>query len=84
MRTFFWRLERWYTETSSFHLPFDEVAITLHDMSNLLHLSIIDRFYCPLTVVDVDMAIDVIVELLALIVILLPVRQKPVGGTLQV
>jgi hypothetical protein len=31
--------ERWHEETSSFHLPFGEMTVTLNDVSCLLHLT---------------------------------------------
>ncbi|XP_024626843.1 protein MAIN-LIKE 1-like [Medicago truncatula] len=33
-------VERWYEETSSFHLPFGEMTITLDDVASLLHIPI--------------------------------------------
>jgi len=33
-------VDRWHKETSSFHLPFGEMAVTLDDVSCLLHLPI--------------------------------------------
>ncbi|KAK2413514.1 protein MAIN-LIKE [Trifolium repens] len=36
--------ERWHPETSSFHLPVGELAITLDDVQCLLHLSIKGKF----------------------------------------
>lgn len=33
-------VERWHTDTSSFHLPLGEMSITLDNVSCLLHLSI--------------------------------------------
>jgi len=33
-------VERWHEETSSFHLPFGEMTVTLDDVSCLLHLPI--------------------------------------------
>ncbi|KAI5400271.1 hypothetical protein KIW84_065256 [Lathyrus oleraceus] len=36
-------MERWYTETSSFHLHSGEMSITLDDVSYLLHLSIREK-----------------------------------------
>ncbi|XP_028186378.1 protein MAIN-LIKE 1-like [Glycine soja] len=33
-------VERWHRETSSFHLPVEEVTITLDDVSSLLHILI--------------------------------------------
>jgi len=35
--------ERWYTETSSFHLPVGKMTITMDDLSNLLNLPIDGR-----------------------------------------
>ncbi|XP_057428213.1 protein MAIN-LIKE 1-like [Lotus japonicus] len=39
--------ERWHEETSSFHMPFGEMTITLDDVSALLHLPMGSRFYTP-------------------------------------
>jgi len=36
-------VERWHEETSSFHLPFGEMTVTLDDVACLLHLPIDDR-----------------------------------------
>lgn len=36
-------MERWHSETSSFHLPLDEMSITFDNVSCLLHLSIRGR-----------------------------------------
>lgn len=36
-------MERWHSETSSFHFPLGEMSITLDDFSCLLHLSIKGR-----------------------------------------
>jgi len=33
-------VERWHEETSSFHLPFGEMTVTLDDVAYLLHLPI--------------------------------------------
>ena len=33
-------MERWHEETSSFHLPFGEMTITLDDVASLLHIAI--------------------------------------------
>ncbi|MCI35110.1 serine/threonine-protein phosphatase 7 long form-like protein, partial [Trifolium medium] len=33
-------VERWHEETSSFHLPSEEITVTLQDVSCLLHLPI--------------------------------------------
>ncbi|KAI5416315.1 hypothetical protein KIW84_041389 [Lathyrus oleraceus] len=37
-------VEKWHTETLSFHLPLSEMSITLDDVSYLLHLSIRGNF----------------------------------------
>ncbi|CAK8536571.1 unnamed protein product [Lathyrus sativus] len=39
--------ERWHLETSSFHMPFGEMTITLDDVSCLLHLPIREVFWSP-------------------------------------
>ncbi|KAL5184533.1 Protein MAIN-LIKE 1 [Glycine soja] len=56
-------VERWHRETSSFHLPVGELAITLDDASSLLHLPIIVDFHAfePL---HVDDAVQMLVDLL--------------------
>ncbi|CAL5191151.1 unnamed protein product [Lathyrus oleraceus] len=38
-------VERWHKETSSFHLPFGEMTITLNDASSPFHLPICSRFF---------------------------------------
>nr|XP_004487257.2 protein MAIN-LIKE 1-like [Cicer arietinum] len=40
-------VERWHSETSSFHMPFGEMTITLDDVANLLGLPIRGEFYSP-------------------------------------
>ncbi|CAK8534695.1 unnamed protein product [Lathyrus sativus] len=40
-------VERWHLETSSFHMPFGEMTITLDDVSCLLHLPIRGVFWSP-------------------------------------
>ncbi|CAL5202584.1 unnamed protein product [Lathyrus oleraceus] len=37
-------VDRWHKETSSFHLPFGKITITLDDVSSLFHLPIVERF----------------------------------------
>ncbi|RZB59635.1 Protein MAIN-LIKE 1 [Glycine soja] len=56
-------VERWHRETSSFHLPVDELTITLDDVSSLLHLPVISDFHAfePL---HVDDAVQMLVDLL--------------------
>jgi len=56
-------VERWHKETSNFHLPVEELTITLDDVASLLHLPIIGAFYSfePL---HVDEAVLMLVELL--------------------
>ncbi|CAK8573992.1 unnamed protein product [Lathyrus sativus] len=39
--------ERWHLETSSFHMSFGEMTITLDDVSCLLHLPIRGVFWSP-------------------------------------
>ncbi|GAU48768.1 hypothetical protein TSUD_406110 [Trifolium subterraneum] len=39
--------ERWHPETSSFHMPFGEMTITLDDVACLLHIPVRGIFYTP-------------------------------------
>ncbi|KAL5127763.1 Protein MAIN-LIKE 2 [Glycine soja] len=55
--------ERWHKETSSFHLPVGEVTIALNDVASLLHLPIKGVFH-TLDALDVDQAVELLVELL--------------------
>lgn len=54
-------VERWHSDTMSFHLPFGEMTVTLHDISNLLHLPIMGRYPSAETV-SVDRAIELAME----------------------
>jgi len=54
-------VERWHAETNTFHLPIEEMTITLDDVSNLLHLPIVDQFYTQQTL-DTDATNDLLVE----------------------
>ena len=38
-------VERWHGETSSFHMPFGEMTITLDDVATLLHISPHGKFF---------------------------------------
>ncbi|KAI5423822.1 hypothetical protein KIW84_030151 [Lathyrus oleraceus] len=54
-------VERWHLETSSFHMPFGEMSITLDDVACLLHLPIRGIFWSPQDVteeLDVELAVD--------------------------
>nr|XP_012567343.1 protein MAIN-LIKE 2-like [Cicer arietinum] len=44
-------VERWHRETSSFHLPFREMTITLDDVATLLHISPHDYSWASATLV---------------------------------
>jgi len=37
-------VERWHEDTNSFHLPLEEMTITLDDVSSILHISIVGQF----------------------------------------
>ena len=58
-----WFVERWHRENSSFHLPMEEVTITLDDVASLLHLPIVSAFHIfqPL---QVDEKVLMLVDLL--------------------
>ena len=53
-------MERWHPETSSFHMPFGEMSITLDDVSCLLHLSIRGVFWSPQDVTE-EVVVDYLV-----------------------
>ncbi|GAU47881.1 hypothetical protein TSUD_404530 [Trifolium subterraneum] len=42
--------ERWHAETSSFHIPFGEMTITLDDVPCLLHILVRGVFHTPVSV----------------------------------
>ncbi|GAU45982.1 hypothetical protein TSUD_401220 [Trifolium subterraneum] len=42
--------ERWHPETSSFHMPFGEMTITLDDVACLLNIPVRGIFYTPVPV----------------------------------
>ncbi|GAU21804.1 hypothetical protein TSUD_176490 [Trifolium subterraneum] len=42
--------ERWHLESSSFHMPFGEMTITLDDVVCLLHIPVRGVFYTPVPV----------------------------------
>jgi len=54
-------VKRWHEETNSFHLPVDELTITLDDVSNLLHLPIIGQF-CTYPSLDAAATTDLLVD----------------------
>ncbi|KAI5401504.1 hypothetical protein KIW84_066105 [Lathyrus oleraceus] len=54
-------MERWHLETSSFHMPFGEMSITLDDVACILHLPIRGIFWSPQDVTEevaVELAVD--------------------------
>ncbi|XP_058760152.1 protein MAIN-LIKE 1-like [Vicia villosa] len=57
-------VERWHVETSSFHMPFGEMTITLDDVACLLHLPINGMFWYPDEHVTEQVAVDLGCELL--------------------
>ena len=56
-------VERWHSETSTFHLPVGELTITLDDVSSLLHLPISGTFH-SFHALYVDEAVFLLMELL--------------------
>ncbi|XP_058746752.1 protein MAIN-LIKE 1-like [Vicia villosa] len=57
-------VERWHVETSSFHMPFGDMTITLDDVACLLHLPINGMFWYPDEHVTEQVAVDLGCELL--------------------
>ncbi|KAI5417738.1 hypothetical protein KIW84_042377 [Lathyrus oleraceus] len=56
-------VERWHLETSSFHMSFGEMSITLDDVSCLLHLPIRGVFWSPQDVTE-EVAVELVVDYL--------------------
>ena len=59
--------ERWHTETGSFHLPVEEMTITLDDVYNLFHLPIQGRMMDHDAVVDRDHEINLMTMLFGML-----------------
>ncbi|KAK2358491.1 protein MAIN-LIKE [Trifolium repens] len=49
-------VEKWHPETSSFHMPFSEMTITLDDVACLLHIPIRGEFYTPRSLTEEEAA----------------------------
>lgn len=45
-------VERWHPKTSSFHMWYGEMSITLNDVSCLLHMPVRDLFWIPQNVIE--------------------------------
>ncbi|XP_058742289.1 protein MAIN-LIKE 1-like [Vicia villosa] len=58
-------VERWHIETSSFHMSFGEMTITLDDISCLLHLPIEGVLWYPDHVTE-DMALELDIQYLGI------------------
>ncbi|XP_050899328.1 protein MAIN-LIKE 1-like [Lathyrus oleraceus] len=56
-------VERWHLETSSFHMPFGEMSITLDDAACLLHLPIRGIFWSPQDVTE-ELVVELVVDYL--------------------
>ena len=56
-------VKKWHKEISSFHLPIEELTITLDDVTSLLHLPITSVFH-TFDAIDVEQVVDLLVELL--------------------
>ncbi|XP_028201717.1 protein MAIN-LIKE 1-like [Glycine soja] len=56
-------VERWHWETSNFHLPVEELTITLDDVSSLLHLPMVGDLH-DFQPLHVDDAIQMLMDLL--------------------
>jgi len=57
-------VERWHLETSSFHMPFGEMTITLYDVACLLHLLVRGEFYDQPSGLSEEGAARLVVDLL--------------------
>ncbi|KAH1209363.1 Protein MAIN-LIKE 1 [Glycine max] len=56
-------VERWHWETSNFHLPVEELTITLDDVSSLLHLPVVGDLH-DFQPLHVDDAVQMLMDLL--------------------
>jgi len=56
-------VERWHKETSSFHLPFVEMSVTLDDIFVLLYLPIVGEIFSN-EAIDFDAALQCVIDLL--------------------
>ncbi|XP_058769030.1 protein MAIN-LIKE 1-like [Vicia villosa] len=56
-------VERWHPETSSFHLPFREMTVTLDDVHSLFHIPIVGTFFTPVHR-DQTMAVHMVMDAL--------------------
>nr|XP_027187882.1 protein MAIN-LIKE 1-like [Cicer arietinum] len=56
-------VERWHRDTNSFHLPIEEMTITLDDVSSLLHIPITGAFF-SVNIFNKDDAAELLGELL--------------------
>jgi len=56
-------VERWHRETSSFHLPFGKMSVTLDDVFVLLHLPIIGELFIN-EALNYDVALECVINLL--------------------
>ena len=56
--------ERWQPETTTFHLPFGEMTITLDDVASILHIPVIGSMISFSPLLRVDDANALLVELL--------------------
>ena len=58
--------ERWYPETTTFHLPFGEMTITLDDVASILHIPVTGSMISLSQPLRVDDANALLVELLGI------------------
>ncbi|KAK2426979.1 hypothetical protein QL285_025597 [Trifolium repens] len=63
-RLIFSFVERWHSETMSFHMSFGEMTITLHDVACLLHLPNRGDFYTLPPVITEEATTILAVDLL--------------------
>ncbi|XP_058762941.1 protein MAIN-LIKE 2-like [Vicia villosa] len=57
-------VEMWHIETSSFHMPFGEVTITIDDVASLLHLPIGGLFWYPREHITEEMVVELGIQYL--------------------
>jgi len=57
-------VERWHRETNNFHLPFQEMSVTLDDVFMLLHLPIVGELFSN-EALNYAAALECVIDLLS-------------------
>ncbi|PNX77690.1 hypothetical protein L195_g033659 [Trifolium pratense] len=76
-------VERWHPDTSSFHMSWSEMTITLDDvLCCLLHFPILGKFYTPPSCINDEGDVALAEQLLGCLISMLGMRQESRGVAL--